>query len=545
MSRDEITKEDVESVRDRALTKFDENFNSGVYDERDVDKFKTDDGFVKTFIRGPGRLDEAVDLVHESLKWRNEFKINDITEDTFERWAWERGAVYFHNVDKDGHAILYFRVKEHKRGEQPTEKVKQFVAYWLESAFKEKPHEKIVVLFDMASTGLSNLDMDLIKFVITSFKLYYPTLLAYLLVYEMPWVLSAAWKVIKSWLNTDAQSRLKFVTKSDIQEYINKDQLMEHMGGTDTFKYKYIPPEERESGKKKVTFADQTPAVFRSFSENLNEECKPNGIPTGKVKMQVEEYTTCIRRQPCSPTDQINGILNQMSRLRKIHEDKINSLSCRRSIMSSQDNEENCFNGRLLTIKPAEVLEFSAADGSKEAFDIVFLTNTLPYPIAYKVKTTSPEKYRVRPSYGIVKPGSCSKVFIYLHAEYNDNVHKDRFLIMAMELTDDNCDNAVHLWKCVPKDSIMEHRLRCIYNPCARSPGKLPRAPKLSAEQQLIKISDQMQSMIRSNNRQEYLIRCLLLSVFFLYGIIVVILFILIRHPEWLNIQTTCKSVLF
>ena len=55
----------------------------------------------------------------------------------------------------------------------------------------------------------------------------------------------------------------------------------------------------------------------------------------------------------------------------------------------------------------------------------------------------------------------CVCLFVYnlnLVSEYNDNVHKDRFLIMAMEITDDNCDNVVQLWKCVPKDSIMEHR---------------------------------------------------------------------------------------
>jgi len=33
-------------------------------------------------------------------------------------------------------------------------------------------------------------------------------------------------------LNAESVKRIKFVTKSDIQEYINKDQLWEHMGGT-------------------------------------------------------------------------------------------------------------------------------------------------------------------------------------------------------------------------------------------------------------------------------------------------------------------------
>ena len=46
------------------------------------------------------------------------------------------------------------------------------------------------------------------------------------------WSTSAAWKVIKAMLSAQAIARIKFVTKSEIQEYINKDQLWEHMGGT-------------------------------------------------------------------------------------------------------------------------------------------------------------------------------------------------------------------------------------------------------------------------------------------------------------------------
>ena len=50
--------------------------NSNVYDDRDLRKFRTDDTYVCTFIRGPERLDEGVDLVHESLRFRKEFEVN-------------------------------------------------------------------------------------------------------------------------------------------------------------------------------------------------------------------------------------------------------------------------------------------------------------------------------------------------------------------------------------------------------------------------------------------------------------------------------------
>ena len=43
---------------------------------------------------------------------------------------------------------------------------------------------------------------------------------------------SAAWKVIKSWLSPQAVAKMKFTSKSDIQMYIDKDKLLERMGGT-------------------------------------------------------------------------------------------------------------------------------------------------------------------------------------------------------------------------------------------------------------------------------------------------------------------------
>lgn len=42
----------------------------------------------------------------------------------------------------------------------------------------------------------------------------------------------AAWKVVKTWLSPEAQKKLKFVNKSDIQQYIANENLPEHMGGT-------------------------------------------------------------------------------------------------------------------------------------------------------------------------------------------------------------------------------------------------------------------------------------------------------------------------
>ena len=51
------------------------------------------------------------------------------------------------------------------------------------------PNKKMLMIFDMTGAGLAQMDMDLVRFVVNSFKIYFPNILAWLLVYNMPWVL--------------------------------------------------------------------------------------------------------------------------------------------------------------------------------------------------------------------------------------------------------------------------------------------------------------------------------------------------------------------
>ena len=57
----------------------------------------------------------------------------------------------------------------------------------------------ITVYFDMTNTGMKNMDMDLIQYMIHLFKSYYPWFLNYIIVFEMPWLLSG--KMMLSLLN--------------------------------------------------------------------------------------------------------------------------------------------------------------------------------------------------------------------------------------------------------------------------------------------------------------------------------------------------------
>ena len=62
--------------------------------------------------------------------------------------------------------------------------------YYLERLDRSTGGDKMTLVFDCAGCGLKNMDMELIQYMIGVYKDYYPDVLNYILVFEMPWVLN-------------------------------------------------------------------------------------------------------------------------------------------------------------------------------------------------------------------------------------------------------------------------------------------------------------------------------------------------------------------
>ncbi|CAN7995677.1 unnamed protein product [Ixodes hexagonus] len=95
--------------------------------------------------------------------------------------------------------------------------------------------------FNCPLIGVSFFDIDFTKFIFNVFLKRYPMGLGYVIVYDMPWLFNAAWKVIRGWMMPEAAERVKMVNKSQITDYIDPKDLPVRMGGTDTYEYSYVP----------------------------------------------------------------------------------------------------------------------------------------------------------------------------------------------------------------------------------------------------------------------------------------------------------------
>ncbi|KAG8792779.1 phosphatidylinositol-binding protein scs2 [Ceratobasidium sp. 428] len=90
----------------------------------------------------------------------------------------------------------------------------------------------------------------------------------------------------------------------------------------------------------------------------------------------------------------------------------------------------------MLTSSPCSTGPFTQSVSSTFA-----ITNPNAYPVAFKVKTTAPKQYCVRPNLGVIEPGGSSDVQVYLQAMRQDPPLdykcKDKFLVQSMILTPD------------------------------------------------------------------------------------------------------------
>uniref|UniRef100_A0AAQ4P1V6 Motile sperm domain containing 2 n=1 Tax=Gasterosteus aculeatus aculeatus TaxID=481459 RepID=A0AAQ4P1V6_GASAC len=237
--------QDLEKKIEETRLRFNNEFlqdSTDKYDSQDVERLQKDDSLVEGYLQW--RLyvvDDALKMIDESLQWRKEYGVNDITESTIPKWMFEIGAVYLHGYDKEGNKLFWFKVKLHVKDAKTIMDKKKYVAFWLERYAKKEPGMPLTVVFDMAESGLGNIDMEFVKYIINCFKVYYPKFLSKMIIVDMPWIMNAAWKIVKSWLGPEAISKLKFASRSEIQGFIGLEYLPAHMGGTDPFKYSYPP----------------------------------------------------------------------------------------------------------------------------------------------------------------------------------------------------------------------------------------------------------------------------------------------------------------
>lgn len=118
----------------------------------------------------------------------------------------------------------------------------------------------------------------------------------------------------------------------------------------------------------------------------------------------------------------------------------------------------------MLRVDPKDFVNFN----SKNAEATLNLKSVTNSAITYKIQTTSPEKFRVRPRCGVIQPNQAASINIWLKSEHQLSDDKDKFLVMAMVAPGPECGgtDVADLWrnKASSAADVEQHRLVCRFD---------------------------------------------------------------------------------
>ncbi|KAK5805588.1 CRAL-TRIO domain-containing protein [Linnemannia elongata] len=183
------------------------------------------------------RLDEDI----PSIKYSSDDSLNEQNPKFFEQL--EMGKFYINGTDKDNRIVAYLNVRLHHPGDQPAKTLEKLTIYVMECGrvLLEHPVETVCLVFDLTGFGLSNMDFNMVKYLVTVFEAYYPESLGRIIIHGAPFVFWGVWKVIEPWLDPVVASKVRFTRKDqDLLEFIPANHLpTQYKGGLNKFKYSY------------------------------------------------------------------------------------------------------------------------------------------------------------------------------------------------------------------------------------------------------------------------------------------------------------------
>ncbi|KAI1502814.1 PapD-like protein [Biscogniauxia marginata] len=121
-----------------------------------------------------------------------------------------------------------------------------------------------------------------------------------------------------------------------------------------------------------------------------------------------------------------------------------------------------------------------------EVSEVLRIKNPNTHPVAFKVKTTAPKQYCVRPNSGRVEPGKEVEVAVILQAMKQepppDTKCRDKFLVQSVAITGDKeFTNLASIWDAMDKSSIQEKKIRVVFQPPKGSGPAALATPKRSS----------------------------------------------------------------
>lgn len=242
----------IERTRVLLRERFEKNPDN--FYEDDYKRMLVDDWTVSRFLLRR-RLDpkRTAKLMEECGRFRKQYKMSEVKLWEFPIEFHKAGGLFKYGPDRVGNLTVYMRVRMYRRVPEISDVFKAFILCVIEMADVENNGRGVAVVFDLSGCGLQNVDLSFLSWLLSSFRNYCPKGLSYIIVYNLPWILSTTCRVAMTWMSATNRRALRFVHGDEIENFIAKENLPDYCGGTCKVNYRAVP----EGAKRATEVCDQ------------------------------------------------------------------------------------------------------------------------------------------------------------------------------------------------------------------------------------------------------------------------------------------------
>ncbi|KAK9757544.1 hypothetical protein RND81_01G169300 [Saponaria officinalis] len=212
-------------------------------------------------------VQKATKMLRDSLKWRSEYKPDEIQWEDVATEAATGKICRSTSVDRKGRLVLLMRPCRQNSSDVAGQM--KYLVYCIENAILNMPpdEEQMIWLVDFWNFKLSNISMKVAKELAHIVQNYYPQSLGVAILYNPPWIFEQFYKMVKPFLEARIRDKVKFVYANDSSTMKIMEDLfdMEQFEGSlsekaeDCFDIKtYAQRMKEDDEKRRSTIAEGT-----------------------------------------------------------------------------------------------------------------------------------------------------------------------------------------------------------------------------------------------------------------------------------------------
>lgn len=285
----------IKRTRELLIERYAKNPDS-FYDE-DYKRMLNDDWTVSRFLlRRREDPKRTAKLMEECGRFRKQYKMSEVQLWEFPIEFHKAGGLFMYAPDRVGNLTVYMRVRMYRRVPEISDVYKAFILCVLEQCDSANKGRGTAVIFDLSGCGLQNVDLGFLSWLLSSFRNYCPKGVSYIIVYNLPWILSATCKLAMSWMSASNRRALRFVYGDEIQNFISRENLPDYCGGTCKINYRSIP----EGSKPAIEVCDQldmTPEAALKIRELFKEYLDDEEDEISETKLSRDEKGSIVKNK--------------------------------------------------------------------------------------------------------------------------------------------------------------------------------------------------------------------------------------------------------